>query len=324
MVMNTKKFAMLAAVLFSFLSLSQAWAQAGRGTARVNGAVIDDKGNPLPSVKVVMTLIDSKQQIEREATANKNGEWVILGLGTGNWVITASAVGYMPDTKQIYVYQLEKNPKIILKLKKVVSVDTSIVQDEASLEFLEKGNQFFSEKKYDESLTCYQKFLEMNPKAYQTYLSIGNCYREKEDLEKALESFAKVLESAKKDERLGKEMTAKALAGIGDCHLKKGDYEAAQNVFKQSIEMSPDDEILAFNVGEIYFSNQKIDEALHYFELAAQIKPSWSDPYLKLGYVYLNKGDNAKAIENFEKFLKLEPDSERSALVRNIINTIKK
>jgi tetratricopeptide (TPR) repeat protein len=320
--MKIKIIAILSAVLFSFLSLSHAFAQAGRGMARVFGVVIDDKGNPIPSIKVVMSLME-QEQIQREGTTNQKGEWAILGLGTGDWIITASAAGYLSETKHIYVRQLEKNPKVTLTLKKVAAVDTSVIQDEASLEFIEKGNRFFSEQKYDEALSCYEKFVEINPNAYQTYLNIGNCYREKGELEKAMESFNKVLEFAKEDERLGKEMTAKALAGIGDCYLKKGDFEAAQNLFKQSIEMSPDNEILAFNVGEIYFSNQKIDEAIHYFELAVQIKQAWSEPYLKLGYAFLNKADNAKAIENFEKFLKLEPDSERSALVKNIINTIK-
>ena len=67
---------------------------------------------------------------------------------------------------------------------------------------------------------------------------------------------------------------------------------------------------MAFNVGEIYSSNQKIDEALTNFELASKIKPDWPDPYLKMGYVYLNKGDMSKAAEYFEKFLKLEPNTK--------------
>ena len=46
--------------------------------------------------------------------------------------------------------------------------------------------------------------------------------------------------------------------------------------------------------------------------------------YLKLGYVYLNKADNANAIAKFEKFLTIEPEGERAALVKNILNAIKK
>jgi lipoprotein NlpI len=67
-----------------------------------------------------------------------------------------------------------------------------------------------------------------------------------------------------------------------------------------------------------------LDEALKYFDLAVKIRPDWPDPYLKLGYVYLNKADMAKAIEKFEKFLTLEPEGERAALARNILNAIKK
>ena len=119
-------------------------------------------------------------------------------------------------------------------------------------------------------------------------------------------------------------MAAKSLAGIGNCYLKQNKLKEAQDFFKQSIENSPKDEILAYNVGEIFFSNQGWDEALKYFGLAAQIRPEWPDPYLKLGYVYLNKPDNPKAIENFEKFLKLEPEGERAAIARNILNVIKK
>ena len=170
----------------------------------------------------------------------------------------------------------------------------------------------------------YREFLEKNPNLYQVELSIGDCLREMGEFDKAIETYKAVVEHAKLDVTLGKEMTAKALAGIGNCYLKQGKINEAQDLFRQSIENSPKDEILAYNVGEIYFSNQALDDALRYFELAAQIKPDWPDPYLKLGYVYLNKADNPKAVEKFEKFIALEPEGERAALARNILNVIKK
>jgi len=85
-----------------------------------------------------------------------------------------------------------------------------------------------------------------------------------------------------------------------------------------------EDEILAYNVGEIYFSHQRLGEAIEYYILATVIKPDWGEPYYKLGLVYLNKADNANAIENLEKFLEIEPDSEISANVKNIIEYLKK
>jgi tetratricopeptide (TPR) repeat protein len=119
-------------------------------------------------------------------------------------------------------------------------------------------------------------------------------------------------------------MRAKSLARIGECHIKKGDFETAQNYFKQSIEAFPENEVLAYNVGEIYFSNQKLDEAINYFTLATQIKPDWNEAYYKLGLAYLNKTEYEKAQQSLNKFLELEPNTERSTSVKNILDYIGK
>ena len=317
------KFSLLILILLTFTSYN--FSQAGRGKARIGGVVVDEYGNFIKSAKIVIQFLKN-EQLKRETTANKKGEWAILGLGTGMWRVTASAEGFIPTYADVYVRQLARNPKISLTLKKIEKKESDklIIKDEAAINLLEKANQLFNEEKYDEAITLLEQFLEQNPDAYQTYLSIGDCYREKGEFDKAIEEYNRALEQAKMDDLMGKEMTAKSLASIGECFLKKEDFETAQNYFKQSVDSYPENEILAYNVGEIYFSNQKIDEAIHYFELATQIKSDWSDPYLKLGYVYLNKADNVKAIENFEKFLELEPESDRSATVKNIIYYLKK
>ena len=170
----------------------------------------------------------------------------------------------------------------------------------------------------------YQEFLDKNPSAYQVMLNIGDCYREKGDYDKAVESYNKLIDHAKTDTAMGKTIGAKGLAAIGLCYLKQSKIAESQDYFKRSIEMAPQDENLPYNVAEIYFSNQQIDDAIRYYEMAIQIKPDWPDPYLRLAYAYLNKGDMAKAAENLEKFLKLEPDSERAAQAKNILATIKK
>lgn len=322
--MERKAFSKLPLILLtSLLFISSAAAQAGRGRARIAGAVVDEEGDSIKSARIVIHLLKN-EQVKRETTTNKKGKWAIISIGTGDWRVTASAEGYLPAFKDVYVSQIERTPKITLTLKKIVPSDKPLIEDEFSLELLDQANQFYDEAKYEEAISFYEQFLEKNPQAYQVHLSLGDCYREKGEFDKAIEEYNSIVEQAKNDELVGKEMSAKALAGIGDCYLRKEDFETAQDFFKQSIEISPENEILAYNVGEIYFSNQKTEEAIYYFELATQIKPDWSEPYLKLGYVYLNKADNEKALENFQKFLELEPDSERSAKVEKIIKNLKK
>jgi len=298
-------------------------AQAGRGVGRLGGFCTDLGGNPLENIKIQI-IFSQNENLKFDTVTNKKGEWSFLGLGTGNWNLTAFGPGYDPVSQGVYVSQLSVNPKVTIKLKKADKPGGGFIQDESTFAFLEKGNQLYREQKYDEAIGQFQQFIEKNPAAYQVRINIADCYREKGDFEKATALYNEIIERSKTDPAMGKEMTAKGLAGLGNIMIKQNKLEAAQDYFKQSIACSPKDEILAYNVGEIYFSNQALDEALKYFELASQIKPEWPDPYLKLGYVYLNKADNANAVAKFEKFLTLEPEGERAALAKNILTAIKR
>jgi len=316
-----KSLGLATAVLI--LAAGLALAQAGRGVGRLGGVCLDLDDMPLEGVKVTLVFTQN-ENLKFDAITNKKGEWSFLGLGTGNWNLKTAAAGYLPIDKILYVSQLSVNPKVTVKMQKTATAARGAVGDETSYESLEKGNQLLKEAKYDEALAAYEQFFQKNPNFYQIQVSIGDCYREKGEYEKAIEIYNKVLEQSKTDAALGKEMAAKALSGIGSVYLKQNKLQEAQDFFKKSIENSPKDEILAYNVGEICFSNRNLDEALKYFDLSSQIKPDWPDPYLKLGYVYLNKTDYAKATEMFNKFLKLEPEGERAAQVMNILNAIKK
>ncbi len=322
--MRIRTFALLTLVILGVgLVAGPAAAQAGRGTGRISGTVADEAGNPVPGARISIVLADN-ESVKREAVADKKGEWAIIGLGTSQWTLTAAAEGFLLTTMDIQVKQLARNPAIAVVMKKAGAGDTPMVRNEAALALIEQANQLYSEGNYDGSMALFQECLAQNPDIYQINMSIGDCLREKGEIDRALETYAGVIEKAKTDPANGKPMTAKALARIGECHLKKGDFETAQGYFKQSIEVFPEDEVLAYNVGEIYFSNQKLDEAISYFEMAIRIKPDWSEGYYKLGLAYLNKADYAKARESLRKALELEPEGPRAPVVKGILETIDK
>jgi len=316
----SSKLAAGAAILIFTAGL--AMGQAGRGTARFGGNVIDKDGNPVPGAKVV-AVFDQPGGSTFEGVSDKKGVWGFIGVGTGPWLVTATAEGYLPATVSAYTRQLEKNPKVTIKLEKKAA-GSGVVQDETTFQVLEEGNAFFKDGKYDTALMMYEEFLTKNPGAYQVLLNIGDCYREKGEFDTAVQKYNQLIEQAASDTTMGKNMAAKGLAAIGLCFLKQDKLAEAQDYFRKSIDMAPQDETLAYNVAEIYFSNQKIDEAVHYFEMAIQIKPEWADPHYRLALALLNKGDNAKAAEALETFIKLEPETERTAQAKAILEAIKK
>ncbi|MEE9503179.1 MAG: tetratricopeptide repeat protein [Candidatus Aminicenantaceae bacterium] len=309
-------------IIFLLVNTHSAAAQAGRGKARVAGAIVDEQGNPIPEVKIVFELM-GRNPATRETKTNKKGEWTFMGMGSGNWQLTATAEGYVPTQTSVFVTQIGQNPKVVVTLEKIAVIDSSITKG-TDLALIEEAGKLFEERKYDEALTLLQEFLANNPSAYQTHINIGDCYKEKGEYEKAEEEYDLALESSKLDEDSGEEMTAKAMAGKGDIYVRKGDLEKAQNYFKESIELLPDNEILPYNVGEIYFANQKLDEAIEYYDIAIQIKPDWSPPYYRQGLVYLNKANYAKAEQNFTKFLAIDPSSDLAGQVTSMLDYLEK
>jgi tetratricopeptide (TPR) repeat protein len=296
--------------------------QAGMGLARLAGTVLDQAGNPVAGAKILAEF-QQDQGIKKEAVANERGEWSIIGLGTGTWTITASAEGYLPASVSYPVKQLDRNPRLTIKMTRVEKA-SGLVQDESSLQILDEANAFYADGKYDTALLMYEQFIEKNPAVYQVLLNIGDCRREKGEYEAAIEKYNAVIAQSADDPVMGKTMKAKALAAIGLCYLRQNNLDQAQMFFKQSIETDPQDENLAYNVGEICFSGQQIDEAARYFAMASQIKPDWPDPYLKMAYVHLNKGDMVKAAESLEAYLKLETNAEKAAQAKAVLDSIKK
>jgi tetratricopeptide (TPR) repeat protein len=306
--------------ILCFLILSTlGFAQAGRGKGRLFGTVVDEKGNPVP--QAVVGIEFEKGGLQDKTDCAKNGEWGFVGLGRGNFRVTASAEGFLDSITVIYVKQLEKNPplKIILREDKE---KMARVKDEASLLELEKGNQLFAERKFEEALEIFQKFAELNPNVYQIYFNIGDVYREKGDFEKAIEQYNLALAKAK--EKADVVMQAKALSSCGEVYLRQSKFKEAQEFFTQSIALNPKDEILAYNVAEIFFGNNQTENAIQYYQLAIQIKPEWSEPYLKMGYAYLNKGNMAKAVASLNEFLKHDPESPQAPVIKSLIESLTK
>jgi tetratricopeptide (TPR) repeat protein len=294
------------------------------GKGRISGTVVDENGQPLEGVLVVVESPTTKTRLQ--GYSDKKGHFAVAGMGTGIWQITASKKGYNSSYVDMDVKQLTRNPPINFTLKKMTGFAAFLVDDE-SLQLFDRGNSMINEGKYDEALAAFDDFMKKYPEIYQVHLNIGSCYLKKGDLDKAVAEFMLVLD--KITQTLGdyKKDTAtsfRAFTGLGDLYIQKGDFESAQKYFAKALEISPQDEVAAYNVGEVYFSHQKIDEAIKFFELATTIKKDWSKPYLKLGYVYLNKGDFEKSLENFRKFVEMDPQNPEVPKVKEMIATIEK
>jgi tetratricopeptide (TPR) repeat protein len=319
--MNRTSKKILAVLACILVVSAAAYAQAGRGKARLNGTVTDEKGEPVITATIKIEF--EKGGLVDTTTVNKKGEFGFMGLGTGQVMVTASADGFLDTTVTIRVEQLRDGARnfvsLVLKEDKEKKVR---LKDAASLDELEKGNTLFNERKFDEALVIFQDFAVKNPAVYQIYFNIGDVYREKGEFDKANEQY--VIAQGLAKEKADVVMQAKSFASLGEVCLRQEKFKEAGDYFTQSIALNPKDEILAYNVAEIFFGRNQTDKAIEYYKLATQIKPEWSEPYLKMGYAYLNKGDMKLAIASLNDFLTRDPESPQAPVVKSLIESLTK
>jgi tetratricopeptide (TPR) repeat protein len=297
-------------------------AQDDLGRGRISGDVLDESGAKVQGAQILVESLRSNTRFETKT--DKKGHFAVGGLGTGTWRVTASKEGYLGATTEAQVSQLAANPPVLLTLKKTAGSGASAAAEVAG-GLLDKGNALLKEGRYDEAIAAFEEFAAKFPDVFAVHLNIGSAFKEKGDLDRAESEFKAVLDKsgpALEDLRKQKDTSLKALSGLGDVALKRGDFEAAQGFFRRALEISPEDPASAYNVGEIFFSNQKTDDAIAYFELAIKIKSDWPKAYHRLGLVYLNKGDFPKALENLKKFLELDPQNPEAASVKAAIAAI--
>jgi tetratricopeptide (TPR) repeat protein len=87
-----------------------------------------------------------------------------------------------------------------------------------------------------------------------------------------------------------------------------GVTEIQKEYLDQLVASYPNDERAQFTLGNYYFGQQELDEALAHYRKATEIAPGYSQVYNLLGYCYRQKGDYTNSEESFKKYIQLIPN----------------
>jgi tetratricopeptide (TPR) repeat protein len=320
--MIKKRFKKIVCLLCFFILVSM-WLihvhpQSARGRGQFPGVVIDEAGKPVAGASVQLIFQEDHSVIRRTRT-NTKGRFCFINLGSGTWELWVKAKGYVSTYIRIYIRQLGKKPvtKIILK-KPTKTLLRELLKGGGSL--LEQGHQHYDAGRYDEARAFYAEFLKLHPEFYQVHIFIGDCYRAIGANDQAMAEYQKLLKSIAE---MGPSEKADLYMAVGDIYLRREDPETAVAYFDQALEWRPDPH-LSYHLGQVFLSLNRGEESIRYFKRAAALKTGWGEPYLKLGFIYLNSGDPKSAVVNFRKFLELSPNSHQAAAIKALIKKLSK
>ena len=285
-------------------------AQDYKGKARVMGFVYDTDGKPLPEVRV--KLFNPKVGQGFELITDKEGKWVAAWIQSGAWNIDFEKIGFAVKKISIQVMELQRNPEVKVSLDKSENLPfTEEVKPE-----LNRGNQLFEEKKYDEAVAVFKGILEKLPDAYVINKNIGNCYFQQEKYGLAEEAYLKILEKNPDD------VDAKLL--IGNSYANRGQQEKALEWYGKIEFEKLSDPIVLYNIGNFFYNVSKFENALQYYLKSVEIQKEFADGLYQLGLTYLALEKYPESISTFENYLKVDPDSQRANQVKGFIDFLKK
>lgn len=314
------------------LMAASAFGQAGHGTGRLVGIVVDENEVPIPMAKVVITLLEYQAMRGRlplmpkvkvrdsavfETTTDARGRWVFNGLSGGKWEIRVWRAGYVAMNSMRDVIPSSNNREVKLWLERVKEGFYS--QDPAALE---QANESFRQGDFEKARAEYTAYLAKEPGAVWVMMIIGDCWKQTGDGLKALEAYQEVVALTSGDPDR-KDALSTALAKIGECYLDQGDRERALDFLSRSAKVSPDNGTVQAWLGDLLFSLGRVEEAIRHFEIAVELVPSKDFFHFKLGLGYVNIADYVKARACFLKVIDLDPTSDLARQSREFLEVLK-
>ena len=128
-----------------------------------------------------------------------------------------------------------------------------------------------------DAVETYRKAMAAEPGGYLPYLDFGSFYLARSQYRQAEEMYRKVT------------MLAPGLAGghmnLGLALKQQGRYQESEQSLLKALELRPSPRLL-FNIGALYYEQERYQDALHFFEESATQGPPSAILYRNLGDAY--------------------------------------
>jgi tetratricopeptide (TPR) repeat protein len=316
--MNSKIFrATLLTVLVLAAGALSLSAQDWRGKARVDGRVLNEKGEGIPDAKLTFRRNGAGPEA---VVTKKNGRWAYLGLAGGSWEVDVEAPGYMPYKTTVQLSEVDRFPSMDIKLQpapKAAPKADPVPKNAAAevIPILEHGNQLLLAKDFAGARAEYEKGLAAIPNNPIILKAIAQTYYGEKNLDKAIETLQKVVGIDPTD------TTAQVL--LGELQLEKGNVDEGQAILAKLPPDTITDSAVYVNLGIVLLNKKRVQEAWEYFDKAVKLAPAEADTYYYRGLTEMQLKKKAEARADFQKYLELAPTGDYAADVKEYLKSLK-
>ncbi len=227
------------------------------------------------------------------------------------------------------LFERGNKKSFIEEMKKAESLsrDMDWVRSEMAIIYGNRGFKAESLSAYESAAALFRNSAERRNNLANAYLAAGRIAEATKEFEAACALDKNLaaprhnlgnanLAAGKREEaravyeeaaRLGQKESLDALNNLAGDLEKKGMNEQA---FQEYIHILAIDKGYVFawiNAGNIFYSQNKLDDAIRFYSNAAAVRPDYPEGYFNLGVAYYKKGDLASAKQYWQKTLQIAP-----------------
>ncbi|HZJ30189.1 MAG TPA: tetratricopeptide repeat protein [Vicinamibacterales bacterium] len=320
---------MLAAALFVAFVSASAIAQ-----PLVRGKVVDSTGKPVAGATI--TFVAQFQNLSRDAKSDSKGEFLIVGLPSGQYEVTAAKDGVGTDKIKAPVTQGQNVPVNLTLRPEATGGGGSIVAAptgesaaankaaQQALQVLAKsGSDALAAGNYDGAITAYTDVVAKAPTCGDCYFNLGVAHMNKKQWAESEAAFKKAIEIKPDSDKAHTQ-----LASVYN-QQRKFDLAAEESALAAKYSASADpagggNAEALYNQGVTLFNGAKFAEAKTAFEGATKADPKLALAHYQLGMTALNLGDFALAVSSLETYLQLDPNGPKAAETKAALPALQK
>ena len=194
-----------------------------------------------------------------------------------------------------------------------VSAADLAVPDNAKKEF-EAAQKALSAKDVDSGIAHLKKATELYPNFPQAYATMGAAYLEQKKYKEAQEALEKAVQLDPK--------AAGAYIELGATLNQLKDYPGAVTALTKGLDLNADVPAGNYELAKAYVAQQQWQNAESPLRKVIAAQPEMASAHVMLGNVLLKKGDGPGALNEFQTYLKLDPNGPMAPGVREVIPKI--
>jgi tetratricopeptide (TPR) repeat protein len=276
----------------------------------VKGKVLDAQNKPVEGATVTFEATEANRKAQTKS--DKKGEFLQVGLASGQWKVTATKDGIGTHLLPATVSQ-GRPVELTFHLSPAGAAGAG---DKAAAELQALAASAIAAMRAgqnDDAIAKFNDVITKIPTCSDCYYNLGVAHTNKQEYDKAEAAFKKTIEL--------KPDSSEAYTGLANVYNAQKKFDLATEAGTKAAQYASSapgggGAEASYNQGVILFNAQKFAEAKTQFEAATKADATYAPAFYQLGMTALNLGQIPDAVAALETYLKIAPDGPKAAEVK--------